>query len=250
MARPRAEDYLEKQQQILEQAAKMFARKGFAGTSIAAIAEECGASKALIYHYYQSKESILFDMLDTHCELLLATAQAIRSSRSISTSTAGNINKDFSKDMTDAEARLRDLLRSFMEIYVGSRDKHVVMLNDLHWLPEIQQKEIREKERKVVEIFKELVRGVRPDLSAKTVTAMTMSLMGSINWTYIWFKEDGALTPQKFADITAALFFTGIGTVGEKAAGEKLAGEKAAGEKAGARNGLSKNAATPKKAQI
>jgi AcrR family transcriptional regulator len=237
MARPRAEDYLEKQQQILEQAAKMFARKGFAGTSIAAIAEECGASKALIYHYYQSKESILFDMLDTHCELLLATAQAIRSGRSGSTSTTGttskdfdkDFSKDFSKDMSDAEARLRDLLRSFMEIYVGSRDKHVVMLNDLHWLPEIQQKEIREKERKVVEIFKELVRGVRPDLSAKTVTAMTMSLMGSINWTYIWFKEDGALTPQKFADITAALFFSGIGTVGEKA-------------------GLSKSAATPKKA--
>ncbi|MBU6452954.1 MAG: TetR/AcrR family transcriptional regulator [Cyanobacteria bacterium REEB67] len=241
MARPRAEDYLEKQQQILEQAAKMFARKGFAGTSIAAIAEECGASKALIYHYYQSKESILFDMLDTHCELLLATAQAMRSG---DTGTAGNT----SKDTSDAEARLRDLLRSFMEIYVGSRDKHVVMLNDLHWLPELQQKEIREKERKVVEIFKELVRGVRPDLSAKTVTAMTMSLMGSINWTYIWFKEDGALTPQKFADITAELFFTGIGTVGEKVAGEKVAGERAAGERAGARNGLGKSAATPKKA--
>jgi AcrR family transcriptional regulator len=201
MARPRAEDYLEKQQLILEQAAKMFARKGFAGTSIAAIAEACGASKALIYHYYQSKESILFDMLDTHCELLLEIAQEI------SNDTTGN-----------AEVRLRQLLRSFMDIYVSSRDKHVVLLNDLHWLPDIQQKQIREKERRVVEIFKALVRGVRPDLNTKTVTAMTMSLMGSINWTYIWFKEDGALSPGKFADITAGLFFAGVENLESEAA--------------------------------
>jgi AcrR family transcriptional regulator len=196
MARPRADDYLEKQQLILDQAAVLFAGKGFAGTSIASIAESCNASKALIYHYYQSKESMLFDMLYTHCQLLCATAQEIMEHRELL-----------------PEQKLRNLLRSFMAIYVSARAKHVVLLNDLHWLPELQQKEIRELERQVVDIFKELVRAVRPCLSEKTVTALSMSLMGSINWTYIWFKPEGPLTAQKFADITAGLFFAGIDSI-------------------------------------
>ncbi len=198
MARPRADDYLEKQQLILDGAAILFARKGFAGTSIASIADLCKASKALIYHYYQSKESMLFDMLFTHCQLLLKTAQEI-----------------MDQDKLKPEQKLRQLLRAFMAIYVSARAKHVVLLNDLHWLPEQQQKEIRELERKVIDIFKGLVRALRPDLSEKTVTALSMSLMGSINWTYIWFKPEGPLTPHKFADITAGLFFAGIDSIEE-----------------------------------
>jgi len=198
MARPRADDYLEKQRLILDGAAILFARKGFAGTSIASIAELCKASKALIYHYYQSKESMLFDMLFTHCQLLLKTAEEI-----------------MEQDKLKPEQKLRQLLRAFMAIYVSARAKHVVLLNDLHWLPEQQQKEIRELEREVIDIFKELVRALRPDLSEKTVTAMSMSLMGSINWTYIWFKPEGPLTPQKFADMTAGLFFAGINSIEE-----------------------------------
>jgi len=193
MARPRADDYLEKQQLILDRAAILFARKGFAGTSIASIAEFCNASKALIYHYYQSKESMLYDMLSTHCELLLRTAQEI------SKQSEG-----------DSEAKLRLLLHKFMAIYVSARAKHVVLLNDLHWLPEKQQKQIRELQRKVIDIFKDLVRTIRPDLNEMNVTALAMSLMGSINWTYIWFKPEGALTAEKFADLTADVFFTGI----------------------------------------
>jgi AcrR family transcriptional regulator len=204
MARPRADDYLEKQQLILDQAAILFARKGFAGTSIASIAESCNASKALIYHYYQSKETMLFDMLCSHCDLLLKTAQTIKQ-----------------KQEDRPEQKLRQLLRAFMSIYVSARAKHVVLLNDLHWLPERQQKEIRELERKVVDIFKELVRTIRPDASEMTVTALSMSLMGSINWTYIWFKAEGPLTPHKFADITASLFFAGIESV-DSGAGEEV----------------------------
>jgi TetR/AcrR family transcriptional regulator len=202
MARPRADDYLEKQQLILDKAAILFARKGFAGTSMSTIAEECSASKALIYHYYESKESMLFDMLDTHCELLAQTAEKIMAQQEL-----------------DAEERLRQLLRAFMAIYVSARAKHVVLLNDLHWLAAVQQSQVRAKERRVVEIFKELVRLIRPKMPAETVTAMAMSLMGSINWTYIWFKEEGPLTPESFADITATMFFSGVGSVeqGEEA---------------------------------
>ena len=159
---------------------------------MATIAEFCNTSKALIYHYYQSKESMLFDMLYSHCTLLLATAVETMS-------------------IADApDQKLRCLLRSFMNIYVESHAKHVVLLNDLHWLAADQQNQIKEIEKRVVKVFRDLVFALRPDLNEKTRTAMAMALLGSINWTYIWFKQDGALTPDTFADLTASLFFDGV----------------------------------------
>ena len=157
MARPRADDYLEKQQLILDRAAILFAEKGFAGTSISSIAQFCSTSKALIYHYYQSKEAMLFDMLHSHVNLLLDTATATLDQEST------------------AENQLRQLLRSFMHIYVASHAKHVVLLNDLHWLPEPQQQRIREIERNVVKIFRDLVFRLRPDLNEQTRIGLAMA---------------------------------------------------------------------------
>src|SRR5690606_36531613 len=64
MARLRAKDYDDKRAAILEQAAGLFATEGFAAASLSRLAAACETSKASLYHYYQSKEAILFDILD------------------------------------------------------------------------------------------------------------------------------------------------------------------------------------------
>jgi len=50
--------------QIKDAAFSLFARKGFANTSVSAIAEDAGISKGLIYHYFQSKNEILKAIFD------------------------------------------------------------------------------------------------------------------------------------------------------------------------------------------
>src|SRR5262249_7530126 len=105
---------------------------------------------------------------------------------------------------------LRHFVRSLMQVYVHSRDKHVVLLNDLHWLAPAQQKRIKEAERKVVQAFKDLVAMVRPELNEDLRTAASMSLLGSINWTYTWFRSDGALSPEEFSEMAATLFLRGL----------------------------------------
>lgn len=192
MVRPRAENYLERQQGILDAAAAMFAKHGFNGTSIAALADSCGVSKALLYHYYDSKEALLYDMLLVHCKLL--------------SETASNATKQ--SDMP--EEQLRSLVRALMELYMSSRDKHVVLLNDLHCLPEAQQIEVKEEERKVLQEIKDLIIKLRPDLKPPQVTSLTMYLMGAVNWTYTWFKPQGQVTAGEFADLATATFLNGI----------------------------------------
>ena len=75
MARTRSLDYETKRDAILVKSAELFAKFGYAGSSISMIAQACGISKALLYHYYPDKEAVLFDVLSSHLEHLLQVAQ-------------------------------------------------------------------------------------------------------------------------------------------------------------------------------
>ena len=66
MARTRAKDYDDKRDAMLHQAAVVFARDGYDRASMAQLAAECGVSKALLYHYYASKEALLFAIVESH----------------------------------------------------------------------------------------------------------------------------------------------------------------------------------------
>ncbi|HEY9716933.1 MAG TPA: TetR/AcrR family transcriptional regulator [Trichormus sp.] len=192
MVRPRADNYEQRRQAILDAAAGLFARESFAGTSIAAIAEQCGTSKALLYHYYPSKETLLYDMLCAHCTLLEETAEDA-------------VDHDQSPEIA-----LQSLIRSLMNVYITSRDKHVVLLNDLGALPEEQQLQIRELQRSVVHVIKKLLVRLRPELRAEEQTSLAMYLMGAINWTYTWFSTDGPMSAQEYADMATSLFLNGV----------------------------------------
>src|SRR3954470_1242023 len=60
MTRERAEDYEHKKQVILEKAAALIAQKGFDVATMMDVANACGTSKSHLYHYFQSKEDLLY----------------------------------------------------------------------------------------------------------------------------------------------------------------------------------------------
>lgn len=192
MVRPRAENYKERRQGILDGAAAMFAGRGFDGTSIATIAQYLGVSKALLYHYYQSKEALLYDMLSSHCRLLVETS-------------SGAVTQGGSP-----EEQLQRLVRALMSLYVSSRDKHVVLLNNLQCLPPDQQREIKDLEKQVIDVIKDLLAQLRPDLKPPTRTSLAMYLMGAVNWTYTWFKAQGPVSEGEFADLATSTFLNGV----------------------------------------
>jgi len=71
MARTQALDFDSKREAIMKKAANLFAKKGFNGASISDLSKACKVSKSLIYHYYSSKEDILFDVMNNHIEELI-----------------------------------------------------------------------------------------------------------------------------------------------------------------------------------
>jgi AcrR family transcriptional regulator len=58
----------EQKSKILQKAQALFAEKGYSSTSMADIAEACEVQKPTLYHYFDSKEALLFGVLECHVQ--------------------------------------------------------------------------------------------------------------------------------------------------------------------------------------
>ena len=197
MARTRASDFAEKQQDLLRNAAAVIAEQGMDKASMAQIAGQAGVSKALLYHYYPSKDALIFDIIRTH---LTELDDAVESA-----------------DLPGLEprARLRALVGAVLESYRDADNFHVVQINGTPTLPRALKDDIHAIERRIVRRFSAVLRLVRPDLPAPLLMPVTMSLFGMLNWVYMWFKDGGPVTREDYAEIATRLLLDGIGGVGQ-----------------------------------
>jgi AcrR family transcriptional regulator len=189
LARTQAVDYEQRKEVIVEKSAELFAQLGFNVASVANIAKACNTSKSLIYHYYPSKEDILYAVMSSHIDQLI-------------------------EDVDDALAvgglpisKLQALLHAFMSHYVGAADRQKVLLNELGNLPDAAKKTIIGKQRKVIDAVQALIVELYPELakSSARARAQTMLLFGMINWTHTWFDPSGPLSADEIADMALAL---------------------------------------------
>ncbi len=194
MARTQAADYDERKLVIVEAAASLFASRGFNGASVADIAERCKTSKSLIYHYYESKEDILYDVMISHVRALEAAAA------------------DALAGTAEPEQKLRDLTQLFMALYVGAADRHKVLLNDLDYVPKARRAEIVAVQRGLIERVRTLLIEIEPGLAKQEGASLTAAMLffGTINWTHTWFNPKGAVTPEALADMAVDLTLGGI----------------------------------------
>jgi AcrR family transcriptional regulator len=190
MARPQSPNYDKRRDAILAAAAHLYARRGFQGASVADLAKACSTSKSLIYHYFPSKDDLLYATMAAHLDALVAAAEQA--------TQAGS-----------AEDRLRALTHAFMRLYVGAEDSHKVLLNELDNLPPQRRAEVVAKQRRIIGAVEALVREIRPDAGALTMP-LTMLFFGMINWTHNWFRPRGALDADGLADMAVDLMLNGV----------------------------------------
>ena len=190
MARPQSPDYDQRRAAILAAAARLYARRGFRGASIADLASACKASKSLIYHYFPSKEDILREVMAAHLDALVEAARE--------TTRDGH-----------AEARLRALTLAFMHLYVDAQDSHKVLLNELDNLAPEARAEVIAKQRRIIATVEGLISEIRPDTGPLSLP-LTMLFFGMINWTHTWFRAEGRVAADSLADMAVDLMLDGL----------------------------------------
>ena len=198
MARPRAADHDQKRRAILDRSAKLFADRGYARTSMSEIAAACGSSKALLYHYYENKEQLLYDLLEAHFVKLHEMVKAA--------------------DVPDAQPieRLRGLIAALLEAYEGADALHKVQINELGSLPPPRQHDLKAYERRLVDLFASVLRDINPALARgnRLLKPVTMSLFGMINWSYLWFRPAGPMSRGAYANLVTQIMVDGIAGLG------------------------------------
>lgn len=198
MARTRANDFEEKQRGILDSAAAVFAEQGMDKASMAQVAQAASVSKALLYHYYPSKDALIFAIIITHLEELEAAIAAADDSS------------------LPPKERLRKLVGTVLESYRGADNEHKVQLNGSAALNEAQKAEVMAMERQIVKRFAAVLRDINPELDSKErplLMPVTMSLFGMMNWVYMWFKDGGRISRDDYADVATTLILEGIKAV-------------------------------------
>jgi TetR/AcrR family transcriptional regulator len=192
MARPVAADHADKRLKILTQSAILFAEHGYDRASITMITRACGVSKALLYHYYADKEALLFDIIDSHLRHLLAVTAAALG------------------EVTNVRQRLVALSTALLVAYRDASAQHQVQIGQLRLLPPAQQQRVKMLERQLVDRFAaEVARAVPADPAH--LKPLTMSLFGMLNWNFLWFREDGPLSREEYAEYVVEILLDGAG---------------------------------------
>lgn len=196
MPRGRAPSYASQREAILAQAAVLFARHGYAGTSMNQVAAACGISKPALYHYVRDKRQLVATIALEHVGRLEAVVRGVE------------------RLALEPEPRLRELIVRFMAEYAGAQDAHRVLTEDVRFLDAADRDRVLAAERRVVDAFAAAVAAVRPDVQSVTLDKpLAMLLFGMINWMFTWIKTDGLFSYDDMAPVVCDLFFGGVGAV-------------------------------------
>lgn len=194
MARSRAHDFEDKRKRILDAAASVFASTSMDKASMSVIARKAHISKALLYHYYASKDELIYGIVNNQLlELLTALKQA----------DVPNL---------DPDVRLRNLIQAVVAQYENADDLHRVRITYMNSLPDEMIERLGDTERAIVGVFARTLKELNPTLveSKNHLMPVTMTLFGSFNWIHTWFRDDGPMSRDEYADLITSLFLNGI----------------------------------------
>jgi AcrR family transcriptional regulator len=179
---------------IVDRAAELFDRDGYARVSVADIAAAVGIRKPTLYHYVESKEEILALI---HQEFMTLVFDAGRSRADQDLSPADAVR-----------ATMADILR-LMETHRG----HVRVFFEHHReLPESERRRIAgERDRYAAGVRTILAAGVQCGaFRAVDLDLTTLALFGMCNWAYQWYEPGGKLSPDQVAGFFADILLRGI----------------------------------------
>jgi AcrR family transcriptional regulator len=191
---------------ILDAAATLFDRVGYHHTTIAAIAEQAGTSKAAVIAMFTVKHDILYEIHDRWIDELLTMA------------------RDHLRPGAPVHDAIRLCIRDILSV-IDSRPSHVrVYFEQYRDLPPDLQKLARAK-RDIYEAQVEGVirRGVETEvLRPRDARVATFALFGITNWAYHWYRADGALTIDEIARELSTIFLHGLSSEPEQDHPERL----------------------------
>jgi TetR/AcrR family transcriptional regulator, cholesterol catabolism regulator len=192
---PRGTGDGQRQRHILERSARVICQQGFEATSMQEIALACGLTKAGLYHHIKTKDALLLAIMHYGMDLF------------------EEVVLDQVQHITDPLERLRATMARNVELVTDDASKEVtIILHEHQTLTGAAQRELNARKKKYVrfleDTFQEAI--TAGQIRAVDPTIAAFSFLGSVLWTYKWYRGNGRISGQQLSDGIIDLFFAGI----------------------------------------
>ncbi|MDT7725699.1 MAG: TetR/AcrR family transcriptional regulator, cholesterol catabolism regulator [Actinomycetota bacterium] len=182
-------------QRLLSHATELFAKKGFDRTSVQEIVEAAGVTKGAMYHYFDSKDDLLYEIY----------ARVLRE------------QTDQLEKVAVTEAPLRERLTAAASDVVVSTianlDDNTIFMQSMHQLSDEKRKAVRAERRKYHERFRSLIEEgqasgeFRGDKPADVIVDF---FFGSVHHLGSWYRRTGTLSARQVGDHYADLLLDAL----------------------------------------
>jgi TetR/AcrR family transcriptional regulator, cholesterol catabolism regulator len=177
--------YDARRREVVDTAAKLFAERGYASTSISELTAATGLAAGGLYHYIEGKDDLLIAICDELLEPLLERAREIV------------------VDGAPAVGQLRELVRAWVAHVVEHRDHMLVFTQERQAIEsQPRWRHVRSQRRAFEQILDEVL--ARGEADGSMVFAdrrlSLLALLGMVNYTPQWVRPSGRLSAQEIAD--------------------------------------------------
>jgi AcrR family transcriptional regulator len=181
--------------QVAQAAVELFAEKGYANTSVQEVVERAGVTKGAMYHYYRSKDDLLFGIYERMLTLQREHLDEI-------------IARGLPTDET-----LRAACVDVVETSIDALPEGTVFFRSVHMLSPDRQREVTRRRREYNDAFASLVtRGqgeglYRDDIPTAVLVA---NFFSDVHYLSNWYKPTGAESKTQVAEQLTDLYLKGI----------------------------------------
>ena len=189
-----------KREQILDAAAKVLARRGYAATTLAEIAEEVGSAGAgSLYYHFDSRDELIEELLRRGVDVAFENSRRAIAGLPAAASPLG---------------RLQAALRAHLLSVLVDSDFARASGRSAPQVPPEMWARINAQFRRYGKFYDQLFAAavdageLDPSVDRK---ALRMLVVGAMNWAPEWYRPSGGSTPDEIADLLVRMLVRGVG---------------------------------------
>ncbi len=186
---------VDRKEQIYSTARSLFSERGYHATTVRDIARELNMQGGSLYAHIESKEDVLWELVNRAAEQFLGAVEPI-------------VQSD-----TPPTDKLREMVRAHVSVVADNLGDAAVFLHEWRFLGEGRRAEIAGLRDRYESLYRHVIEeGIASGEFAPADPKMAaMLVLSAVNWMPQWYKPSGSLTPVEIADKFSELVLGGLG---------------------------------------
>jgi AcrR family transcriptional regulator len=182
-------------EKLMRVSVELFAEHGYAQTSVQQIVDAAGVTKGALYHYFKSKDDLLFDIYDRLLSMQREHLDAI-----------------VARDL-DPERTVRLVCEDVIVTSIEGLADGAVFFRSQHMLSEKRQREVKQRRRDYNGAFEAILERGRADGVFRTdipPAILIAHFFSDVHYLAQWYSPGGPLTKQQVAGELTDLYLAGL----------------------------------------